>query len=111
MVEITDANGCKAKSPLFSFAYTANGINTLEINKLNLYPNPTTGTINFTILGEQKVQVSVYTIEGKEVLNNQYISNSGNQTLDISSLNNGMYIVKVSYGDRYFIDRVQVLKN
>lgn len=110
MVEITDANGCKARSPLFSFTYTANGITTLEVNKLNLFPNPSSGSFTYFIAGDVKVSVQVFNMEGKQVFADLYESVTGNQTLDLSRLENGMYIVRINYNDRYYIDRVQVIK-
>ena len=61
-----------------------------QANAINIYPNPTQGTLNIT--SEEAVeQVTIFDISGRNLLQ---IANP-NQTIDINSLANGIYIVKV----------------
>ena len=56
-------------------------------------PNPTTGVLN--VSGKNISQIAVYDILGKEVSNTSYSALS-NVSLNLSSLNAGVYMVKVS---------------
>lgn len=62
-----------------------------EIVKFNIFPNPTKTTLNFDIPFTESFKVSVYDILGKKVLSKTLKSTN---TLDVSKLNNGIYILK-----------------
>jgi hypothetical protein len=66
-------------------------INDNEINKFRIYPNPTNNTLNFKVPFTDSFKVSVYDTIGKRVLNTTI--ENGN-SLNVSSLNSGMYIIK-----------------
>lgn len=67
--------------------------NDFTITNFNIYPNPTsTGFVNITSTNADAMSVSVFDMLGKQVIN-KTISNN---RLDVSSLNAGMYIVKIS---------------
>jgi photosystem II stability/assembly factor-like uncharacterized protein len=76
-----------------------NDVNTLatvnfqETKAITASPNPTTGVLN--IAGKNISHVAVYDILGKEVSNTNY-SALNNVALNLSSLNAGVYMVKVS---------------
>lgn len=56
-------------------------------------PNPTSGLLN--IAGKNISQISVYDILGKEVSNTNYTA-LNTVSLNLSSLNTGVYMVKVT---------------
>ncbi|QRM90074.1 T9SS type A sorting domain-containing protein [Lacinutrix sp. WUR7] len=62
-----------------------------ETTDLTMYPNPTSNSLHFkgNIAGD--LNVSVYNVLGKRVINN--VVKLG-QSLDVSKLNNGVYIIK-----------------
>lgn len=60
---------------------------------ITVSPNPTSGMLN--IAGKNVSQVSVFDILGKQVSNNNY-SAVDNVALNMSSLNAGVYMVKVT---------------
>jgi hypothetical protein len=61
--------------------------------KFSVYPNPTsTGYVNITSTNNDAMSVAVFDVLGKQVIN-KTISNN---RLDVSSLNSGLYIVKIS---------------
>ena len=67
---------------------------------LNLYPNPTKGTVFITIDKEPAIhqaEVSVHNLIGQSVLNKVY-DLSGPITLDLSNQTNGFYFVKIKIG-------------
>lgn len=61
--------------------------------KANVYPNPTLGMLN--IDAKDISQISVYDVLGKEVSNTKY-SSVNTASLNLSSLNSGVYMVKVT---------------
>jgi hypothetical protein len=93
VVRIADANGCVYQYSKTYKYVKPNSIVDVNFNdKLNIYPNPTTGIVNIkdaTLFGKQ------YSI--------QVISNIGNlvntfynaSTIDISSLANGNYFIRL----------------
>jgi hypothetical protein len=63
------------------------------IEGLSIYPNPVTGNVlNITSAANLDMNVAVFDIVGKQVINTKVINN----TLNVSSLNAGVYIVKVT---------------
>lgn len=67
------------------------GVDELESSSLNMYPNPNSGQVNFSIDGQFLENIRVYNQEGKLVLSP--ILNE-NQTFDISPLDNGTYLIE-----------------
>jgi len=68
-------------------------VNQFEANNFKLYPNPTaTGAVNIISAQAGTVEVSVFDILGKQVIS-QTVNNN---TLNVSQLNAGVYIVKIS---------------
>lgn len=70
------------------------GVKPLEGNQtLICYPNPVTdGVLNLSNAGSSLKDVQIFDVLGKKVMNLQTVSNR----LDVSSLNQGIYVLKVS---------------
>ena len=62
-------------------------------NNVNVYPNPANDFINVDVNGIENANITVYSVTGQEVINTT-ISN-GTQKLNVSNLNNGVYIYAV----------------
>ena len=70
-------------------------VNSLNNASFNLYPNPAkSGFINITSTGLGAIQANVFDILGKQVIN----ATVANGRLDVSPLNTGVYIVKLTQG-------------
>jgi hypothetical protein len=68
-------------------------VNQNEVAAFSIFPNPVTnGTVNIKTSNNEAVQVSVFDVLGKQVL----AKNVTNQTLNVSNLNAGMYILKLT---------------
>ncbi|MDA9057536.1 T9SS type A sorting domain-containing protein [Flavobacteriaceae bacterium] len=65
-----------------------------NILNVNLYPNPAKGVVNFSSASNAALDVSVYDMLGKQVLRAEAVQSQ----LNISSLNPGMYFVKMTQG-------------
>ena len=83
------------------FAMTENGDDFVNFNNLSvpeglinaiLYPNPTSGKL--TIVAEEIVSVSIYDLVGQCLM--QVVASDGQAVLDMSPLQNGIYLIKVN---------------
>ncbi len=86
--------------------YTVNVLASLsiedhELSNFMIYPNPNNGnfTIKFNSLSANNIDVNVYDIRGRRILENTY-SNSGNfnETINLGNVQSGMYLVTVNDG-------------
>jgi len=65
-------------------------------NAFKLYPNPAkSGFVNISSTGSGAIQANVFDVLGKQVVNAAVV----NGRLDVSSLNTGVYIVKLTQGE------------
>ena len=77
----------------FSETLSSNTVSTMT--DFNLYPNPAkSGFVNISSTGSETVQANVFDILGKQVLN----ASVANGRLNVSTLNTGVYIVKLTQG-------------
>ena len=68
-------------------------VDSFTVSNFSLYPNPTnTGFVNITTTSSEKVNVNVFDILGKKVISQTL----NNNTLNVSDLNSGVYIVKLT---------------
>lgn len=81
--------------------------NSTPINLCNVYPNPTNDKITIEIkhpISEINATAEIYSMIGIKFAS---INLEMNKTqLDISSLNNGMYIVRITFGSKQFIQKI-----
>lgn len=86
-------------------------INTLE-NNINIYPIPSNnGTINiqFNLEEKQDLNVTIYDLTGKKLYDralNNIVNNT--ITLDISDLNNGIYLIKINNGFESYMKKITI---
>jgi len=78
------------------------GIEENELNNLNIYPNPTKGLIYINSKTETIIGITVFDVLGKKVLQLE-----GNiQQMDISTLQRGMYFLRITADDRNFVEKI-----
>jgi hypothetical protein len=71
-------------------------VTDFNANGFSVYPNPTsTGFVNVVGTIDDTISVSVYDILGKQVINETLTNNR----INVSALNTGIYIVKISQND------------
>jgi len=79
---------------------------------MELYPNPVSGSLawlNFTGLVNEKVQVRLLDLTGRELMSNQYAVEGALQTeLRIDYISNGIYIVELIDGTSKLEQRLVV---
>lgn len=72
---------------------TTAGVEEVKTAELTMFPNPLTGNVlNIVSSNNGDKTVAIYDVVGKEVLNAKVI----NGTVNVSNLNAGIYIVKIS---------------
>lgn len=82
-------------------------------NAVSIYPNPTTGVLNvdFTNLNNDNVKVSVFNIVGSEVFTSTTaVNGTAKEAIDMSSMSNGIYFVRVTAGNESMTSKVSVQK-
>ncbi|MGJ8591707.1 MAG: reprolysin-like metallopeptidase [Aquaticitalea sp.] len=82
-----------------------------ELVGFSLFPNPNNGefTLNLKSNSNQDIQVQVYDIRGRIVFNNSYANTQTfSQPINLNSVQSGMYLVKVSDGDKQTTKKIVV---
>lgn len=78
------------------------GTTDLIFETVSLYPNPSNGLLNIKTTNE--LQISISDVLGKVVITNQAINN--NDTINLNSLDNGVYFVKINDGNLQGIKKI-----
>ena len=73
-------------------------------NEVSLYPNPTKNAINIKLNNYQNVSVALYDLGGRLILEQEL--NSEISTVNISHLQNGMYLLKINANNQSITKRV-----
>ena len=107
-VTVMDASGC-VESFLIMFTDVDD---VLVDNDIKVYPNPAAESFQVELLDvtNRVQQISLIGIDGKLVLNLTQLTISNLQTVDVSSLTNGLYILYVETEKGSIYQRVSVMK-
>ena len=71
-----------------------------------VYPNPTKDILNFSFVNRQKIEkLTIYNLIGQDLL----VTKSVNNTIDLSSFQNGIYIIELEINNVRF--RKKIVKN
>lgn len=74
------------------------GVDNYSINQCEVYPNPATNQIQIKGIDESKpAQIKIYSILGQLLYQDSQYSSS--KTIQISGLENGIYMVNISQGN------------
>ncbi len=79
--------------------------NTLQVEKLNFYPNPTSGKfkLDFALDTKEDVKIKILDAAGKEVYkeNLKQFTGSYSKEIDITGNKKGVYFIIINQGDKY----------
>ena len=75
-----------------------------ESTQVSFYPNPTQSIINIHSPLEQPQTVKLYDISGKLIYTNQL--SEYQQSIDVSNLNAGVYLMKILFTDKVVTHKV-----
>ena len=81
---VSDVNGCVSDTAFYEVTDIGTAIDEENINELKIYPNPT----NSMLYLSEKVEYKIYNIL------NEIILIGNDNIIDLSSFNNGIYIVE-----------------
>ena len=101
---ITDAKGCYCDLPVGSGTSGVNNIT--NTGKFRLFPTITSGTLNIELSSVNSLwaDITIHNITGKKVytkrINNIYAHKL--VTLDLSSLPNGLYLIKIDTDEEFY---------
>jgi hypothetical protein len=84
-------------------------IENISQNAISIFPNPANETINISFAQDGIYSVAIYDLAGKEVFRsgNTFLSSSQN-TIDVSSLHSGMYILKADNGHNILSTKLMI---
>lgn len=99
--------------------------NAIAVNKtetaeeefgVNVYPNPVVSenaNINFTIVEDDFTTVSVYDLLGNQVMNvvnGNLTAGNYNETINVSALSSGHYIIRIESGSNNAVANIEIVK-
>jgi len=88
----------------YTIAFPPTGINTLSDNVFAIYPNPSNGVFNIITTSNSNSEIIISDVSGKVVYNNN--TNLNNVSVDLSEVNKGIYIVKVTNETGVKVERI-----
>jgi hypothetical protein len=71
------------------------GTSLLENESLRIYPNPGPGLIMMDLPSAGNYAVRIYAMDGRTVLEEQFVSSGGARTINLSEAGDGIYILRV----------------
>ena len=78
--------------------------NILKENRINIFPNPANDYVKFKLLSKTNISfIEIINIQGI-LVNQQKIVNNQN-TIDVSDLSVGMYIIKINTDNGYIMKK------
>ncbi len=107
-VLVTAEDGVTTKTYYVDFTVIS-GIGTLNNSEISCYPNPTNAKLMVKIANNSKAGiVSFYNLIGEKVLSQSI--NSSENLIDVSSLQKGMYLLRINIQGKYYIQNIEVIK-
>ena len=88
------------------------GVNTLNTSeKMRIYPNPSNGKFTVSFENETSLQsIKIYSIIGSLVKDIAVNTNTKNVDVDMSDVNEGIYIVKIDGANGSFTQKINIIK-
>lgn len=78
-----------------------------QLKNVAIYPNPSTGIFTISVANKIVDKVEVYDVAGKVIVSkNNFSSNNNASTLDISSVSNGIYFVKITAENQSIVKKI-----
>jgi hypothetical protein len=103
-----ELNGCSVTNSVLVTVDGCIGISEVDELDFKYFPNPTSDQVLFSFNQLTNLEISVYSLDGKELLN-RYVNNSANYSIDFKEYTAGTYLVKLSQHN--FTRLVKVIKN
>ena len=89
-------------------------VNENDFQVFDVWPNPAKEVLNISLQSDisNEAYVTLYDIEGKRIVNKKLDTTDGafNARLDLNSLSQGMYLVKIDQGDKQAVKKIIIQK-
>lgn len=79
-------------------------------DKFSIYPNPTSDFLTVIPSEQYEYQLSIYTVQG-ELVHISNIGGNSNRQINLKELEQGLYLLQITNGDRYGVMKLIVKKN
>ena len=88
-----------------NLSWTCGALSTpkFDLQSVDLFPNPVKSELNINLKSDLKTKIEIYNILGKRVFSKTIDAST---SLDMQSLNSGIYIVKISQGNSNITKRL-----
>ena len=95
-------------SNLYTDVIHPQNINNITLQNLLVFPNPAVNQINFRNIGyiNPNAELKIISITGETIF---HINNFSGESIDITTLESGLYIIKLMDGDREFVKKITVI--
>jgi len=96
----TSLNGCTSQNNFNQIVTICTGVENSNIKSVTskVYPVPSNDNVNIELSNvndNSKVSINIYSFEGKNVLSYETELNENKTNVNVSNLNNGMYILEI----------------
>ena len=100
---LVEVPACVSNSVAFNL--TSLGIDAFASSIFSVYPNPSSGILNVNFINAiENVNLQIIDVSGQIVFSE--VNLSANKTIDISSLQSGMYVVKINQDGKNFLQKI-----
>ena len=107
-VEVTDSFGCKNVSDTVNVMLL--GIESTINNKAFIYPNPTNGSINVTLLDKNIESIELYNLLGEELMNIAVNRHETNYQISLDKFAEGTYLLKLKSENQVEVHQLVLLR-
>lgn len=114
LVRVDNHSSIHISSVIWSITSTITGIKEITSSSsemiFDLYPNPTSGTININIQGFTKgnINLEIYDLKGKRLIVSTLYNNELN-SIDVHNLDQGLYVARIFF-DNVLITSRKIIK-
>jgi hypothetical protein len=113
-----DVISVHSDSTVLHYLFKANSVNVLKLNvdnntqiistrssseSVDIYPSMTNGNVYIKSILDDKFNISVLNIDGRQLLNQQAV---GSQKIDLSDFSSGLYLFKIRIGNQLITNKV-----
>ena len=78
---------------------------------IRIFPNPTRDILYVELDFIEEVQMKVFDLSGRMVLEKKLERNSVNSEVDVSGVQTGIYLIQLNYGGSIYTDKVVVSRD
>lgn len=107
-VEVTDSFGCKNVSDTVNIILL--GIENMISGKAYIYPNPTNGSINVTLLDKNIESIELYNLLGEELMNIPVNRYETNFLISLDKFAEGTYLLKLKSENQVEVHQLVLLR-